>query len=65
MEKGTLRCDANISLRPAGTTGLGVKSELKNLNSFKAVRDSLAYEIERQEVLERGAPVIAGDAALG
>jgi aspartyl-tRNA(Asn)/glutamyl-tRNA(Gln) amidotransferase subunit B len=47
MEKGTLRCDANISLRPDGTSGLGTKSELKNLNSFKAVRDSLAYEIER------------------
>jgi len=59
MEKGTLRCDANISLRPAGTTGLGVKSELKNLNSFKAVKESLAYEIERhQELLGEGGTVI-------
>jgi aspartyl-tRNA(Asn)/glutamyl-tRNA(Gln) amidotransferase subunit B len=59
MEKGTLRCDANISLRPAGTKGLGVKSELKNLNSFKAVRDSLAFEIERhQEILEQGGTII-------
>jgi aspartyl-tRNA(Asn)/glutamyl-tRNA(Gln) amidotransferase subunit B len=49
MEKGTLRCDANISLRPKGTTGLGTKSELKNLNSFKAVRDSLTFEIERHQ----------------
>jgi aspartyl-tRNA(Asn)/glutamyl-tRNA(Gln) amidotransferase subunit B len=58
MEKGTLRCDANISLRPAGTAGLGVKSELKNLNSFKAVRESLSYEIERhQEVLEGGGAI--------
>lgn len=48
MEKGTLRCDANISLRPEGSVQLGVKSEIKNLNSFKAVRDALAYEIERQ-----------------
>jgi aspartyl-tRNA(Asn)/glutamyl-tRNA(Gln) amidotransferase subunit B len=59
MEKGTLRCDANVSLRPAGTTGLGVKSELKNLNSFKAVKESLAYEIERhQQVLDDGEQVI-------
>ena len=59
MEKGTLRCDANISLRPEGTTGLGVKSELKNLNSFKAVKESLAYEIERhQEVLEEGGAIV-------
>jgi len=47
MEKGTLRCDANISLRPKGSGQLGTKSEIKNLNSFKAVRDALAYEIER------------------
>jgi len=59
MEKGTLRCDANISLRPEGTTGLGVKSELKNLNSFKAVKESLAYEIERhQEVLDEGGAIV-------
>jgi aspartyl-tRNA(Asn)/glutamyl-tRNA(Gln) amidotransferase subunit B len=49
MEKGSLRCDANVSLRPAGTTGLGVKSELKNMNSFRAVRLALEYEIKRQE----------------
>jgi aspartyl-tRNA(Asn)/glutamyl-tRNA(Gln) amidotransferase subunit B len=51
MEKGTLRCDANISVRPKGSTGLGVKSELKNLNSFKAVREGLRYEIERHRAL--------------
>ncbi|HOW42903.1 MAG TPA: Asp-tRNA(Asn)/Glu-tRNA(Gln) amidotransferase subunit GatB [Candidatus Omnitrophota bacterium] len=49
MEKGTLRCDANISVRPEGSTGLGTKSELKNLNSFKAVKDALQYEIERHK----------------
>src|SRR5579883_1970876 len=48
MEKGSLRCDANISLRPKGTTGLGVKTEIKNMNSFRAVRDALAFEIARQ-----------------
>jgi aspartyl-tRNA(Asn)/glutamyl-tRNA(Gln) amidotransferase subunit B len=48
MEKGTLRCDANISIRKKGTKELGVKSELKNLNSFKAVKEALGYEIERQ-----------------
>ncbi len=49
MEKGSLRCDANISLRPRGQTKLGVKTELKNMNSFKGVRDALNYEIARQE----------------
>jgi len=59
MEKGTLRCDANISVRPQGTTGLGVKSELKNLNSFKAVRDGLRYEIERHiETLTSGGTIV-------
>lgn len=59
MEKGTLRCDANISLRPEGTAGLGTKSELKNLNSFKAVKDALRYEIDRhREILESGEKVV-------
>ncbi|MCU0650856.1 MAG: Asp-tRNA(Asn)/Glu-tRNA(Gln) amidotransferase subunit GatB, partial [Candidatus Omnitrophica bacterium] len=59
MEKGTLRCDANISVRPAGTMGLGVKSELKNLNSFKAVKESLSYEIERhKEILAEGGTIV-------
>ncbi len=48
MEKGSLRCDANISLRPAGQIELGTKTELKNLNSFKAVKDALNFEIKRQ-----------------
>ncbi len=49
MEKGSLRCDANISLREKGATALGVKSELKNLNSFKSVKDALTFEANRQE----------------
>jgi len=55
MEKGSLRCDANISLRKKGAAELGVKTELKNMNSFKAVKDALAFEIERQaKLLEKG-----------
>ncbi|MCM8812788.1 MAG: Asp-tRNA(Asn)/Glu-tRNA(Gln) amidotransferase subunit GatB [Candidatus Omnitrophica bacterium] len=49
MEKGSLRCDANISLRPCGQQRLGVKTEVKNMNSFKGVRDALNYEAGRQE----------------
>lgn len=59
MEKGSLRCDANISLRPEGTQGLGTKAELKNLNSFKAVKGALEYEIGRQTgLLEDGGRII-------
>jgi aspartyl-tRNA(Asn)/glutamyl-tRNA(Gln) amidotransferase subunit B len=48
MEKGQLRCDANISIRPVGATKLGTKVELKNLNSISFVRDGIAHEIRRQ-----------------
>lgn len=59
MEKGSLRCDANVSLRPRGASGLGVKAEVKNLNSFRAVQKALAYEIERQAgVLDEGGRVL-------
>jgi aspartyl-tRNA(Asn)/glutamyl-tRNA(Gln) amidotransferase subunit B len=59
MEEGSLRCDANVSLRKMGTKTLGVKTEVKNMNSFKAVRQALEYEIERQkEVLKDGQEVI-------
>ncbi|KJJ83852.1 aspartyl-tRNA(Asn)/glutamyl-tRNA (Gln) amidotransferase subunit B [Candidatus Omnitrophus magneticus] len=51
MEEGSLRCDANISLRRRGETKLGSKVEIKNLNSFKAVRDALLFEEERQEIV--------------
>ncbi|MDR0291198.1 MAG: Asp-tRNA(Asn)/Glu-tRNA(Gln) amidotransferase subunit GatB [Elusimicrobium sp.] len=55
MEKGELRVDVNISLRPAGTTTLGTKVEIKNLNSFKAVRDAINIEIGRQtDMLNNG-----------
>lgn len=59
MEKGSLRCDANVSLRQKGTTGLGVKTELKNMNSFKGVKEALAYEIQRQrQILEAGENIV-------
>ncbi|RUM91013.1 MAG: Asp-tRNA(Asn)/Glu-tRNA(Gln) amidotransferase GatCAB subunit B [Thermodesulfatator sp.] len=51
MEEGSLRCDANISLRARGEEGLGTKSELKNMNSFKHVQKALEYEIRRQSAL--------------
>jgi len=55
MEEGSLRCDANISLRPAGTETLGVKVEIKNMNSFRSVLRALEYELVRQrEVLDSG-----------
>ncbi len=58
MEEGSLRCDANVSVRPKGETKLGTKTELKNMNSFKHVEKALEYEIERQiEVLEEGGKV--------
>jgi aspartyl-tRNA(Asn)/glutamyl-tRNA(Gln) amidotransferase subunit B len=59
MEKGQLRCDANISIRPRGQTTLGTKVELKNLNSISYVRDGIAHEIKRQiAVLERGGTIV-------
>ncbi len=48
MEEGSLRCDANVSVRPAGDAALGAKAEVKNLNSFRFVEQALAHEIDRQ-----------------
>ncbi|MFY9115447.1 MAG: Asp-tRNA(Asn)/Glu-tRNA(Gln) amidotransferase subunit GatB, partial [Dethiobacteria bacterium] len=59
MEEGSLRCDANISLRPHGHKQFGVKTELKKMNSFRAVERALEYEIRRQaEILDGGGEVI-------
>lgn len=59
MEKGQLRCDANISIRPRGETKLGTKVELKNLNSISFVRDGIAHEINRQQtVLQQGGTIV-------
>ena len=58
MESGSMRCDGNVSLRRRGSKGLGTKTELKNINSFKSLHDGLEYEIRRQaEVLESGGEV--------
>ncbi|WP_035240690.1 Asp-tRNA(Asn)/Glu-tRNA(Gln) amidotransferase subunit GatB [Desulfobacter vibrioformis] len=59
MEQGSFRCDANVSLRPAGQAQFGTRAELKNLNSFKNVEKAILYEIQRQTyVLEEGGQVI-------
>jgi len=55
MEQGSLRCEPNLSLRPVGSAALGTKVELKNINSFKFVKDALEYEIKRQtKVVSQG-----------
>ncbi|MGQ9920565.1 MAG: Asp-tRNA(Asn)/Glu-tRNA(Gln) amidotransferase subunit GatB [Desulfobacca sp.] len=59
MEEGSLRCDANISLKPQGSTTLGVRTELKNMNSFRNVQRALEYEIRRQRsLLEAGENIV-------
>src|SRR6202012_5229576 len=59
MEKGMVRCDVNISVRPKGQKELGAKIEIKNMNSFSGVRRALEYEIPRQiEVLRKGGKLI-------
>ena len=58
MEEGSLRCDANISVRPRGQREFGTKTEIKNVNSFRFVREALEYEIARQiEVIESGGKI--------
>ena len=58
MEEGSLRCDANISIRPRGQQELGVKTEIKNMNSFRAVQHALEYEAQRQIELVRAGKTI-------
>ena len=58
MEKGAMRCEANVSLRPAGSEALGAKVEVKNMNSFRSAKLALEYEIARQaRVLDKGGAV--------
>ncbi len=58
MEEGSLRCDANVSVRPRGQKEFGTKAEIKNVNSFRFIRDALEYEIGRQiEVIESGGKI--------
>lgn len=59
MEEGSLRCDANVSIRPRGQKEFGTRTELKNMNSFRNVERALAYEIERQiDLVESGGEVV-------
>jgi len=59
MEEGSFRCDANISVRPVGTEKFGTRAELKNMNSFKFVKEAIDYEIRRQvDLIESGGKVI-------
>jgi aspartyl-tRNA(Asn)/glutamyl-tRNA(Gln) amidotransferase subunit B len=58
MEEGSLRCDANVSVRPRGEKKFGTKTEVKNVNSFRFIREAIEYEIERQiEVIESGGKI--------
>jgi aspartyl-tRNA(Asn)/glutamyl-tRNA(Gln) amidotransferase subunit B len=59
LEQGSFRCDANVSVMPRGSSQLGTRAELKNINSFRFVREALDFEIKRQsELLESGKPVV-------
>jgi aspartyl-tRNA(Asn)/glutamyl-tRNA(Gln) amidotransferase subunit B len=64
MEEGSLRCDANVSVRPAGATALGTKAEVKNLNSFRYLRQALEHEIERQVALVESGRRVAQETRL-
>jgi aspartyl-tRNA(Asn)/glutamyl-tRNA(Gln) amidotransferase subunit B len=58
MEEGSLRCDANVSVRPRGQKQLGTKAEIKNVNSFRFIREALEYEVDRQiGILESGGKI--------
>src|SRR5258708_16219033 len=59
MEEGSLRCDANVSVRPRGQKELGTKAEIKNVNSFRFIREALVCEIARQiDVIESGGKIV-------
>jgi aspartyl-tRNA(Asn)/glutamyl-tRNA(Gln) amidotransferase subunit B len=59
MEKGNFRCDANVSIRPAGSPEFGTRAEIKNVNSFKFVQKAIEYEIKRQaQILDEGGKIV-------
>jgi len=64
MEKGSLRCDANVSIRPTGQSVLGTKTELKNMNSFRAVKMALEYEVRRHGLVIAGGGKIVQETLL-
>ena len=66
MEEGSLRCDANVSIRPRGQEELGTRTELKNMNSFRNVEKAIAFEIERQiDLVESGGEVVQKTLLVG
>jgi aspartyl-tRNA(Asn)/glutamyl-tRNA(Gln) amidotransferase subunit B len=64
LEEGSMRCDANVSIRPRGSTSLGNRTELKNLNSFRNVQRALSYEIARQAAVVRSGGTVAQETVL-
>lgn len=64
MEEGSLRCDANVSVRPVGDAKFGTKTELKNMNSFRGVEKALEYEIDRQIKLIQSGGIVVQQTAL-
>src|SRR5207249_2763330 len=64
MEEGSLRCDANVSVRPSATAPYGTKAEVKNVNSFRYLQKALEYEIERQIELVRGGGTVRQETRL-
>ncbi|MGD2077596.1 MAG: Asp-tRNA(Asn)/Glu-tRNA(Gln) amidotransferase subunit GatB, partial [Chloroflexota bacterium] len=61
LEKGVIRFEANVSLRPVGSTELGTRTEIKNLNSFRSLTDAIAYEMERQSTILAGGGQVIQD----
>lgn len=64
LEEGSFRCDANVSIRPAGTSALGTRTELKNINSFRFVRKAIDYEVARQQALVSGGGAVVQETRL-
>jgi aspartyl-tRNA(Asn)/glutamyl-tRNA(Gln) amidotransferase subunit B len=64
MEEGSLRCDANVSIRPVGQAKLGTKTEVKNMNSFRNVERALTYEVSRQKALVRAGGEVVQETLL-
>jgi aspartyl-tRNA(Asn)/glutamyl-tRNA(Gln) amidotransferase subunit B len=64
MEEGSFRCDANVSIRPAGTKKLGTRAEVKNMNSFRHVERALAHEIKRQKKVVQGGGAVVQETRL-
>ena len=59
MQEGSFRCDANVSVRPAGRDKLGTRCEIKNLNSFRFLEQAIEYEVRRQiELIEDGGKIV-------